>query len=382
MADYMNIPPDVKDEHYRYKMPRPIIKVEGRGNGIKTVLVNLQEMSEAMKVPLEYPLKYFGSELGAQSKWDAKNEKAIVNGQLDMTTVMQLLTDFIKKFVLCERCHLPETTIHINKHENIDLKCQACGHVTQVDPQEKICTFIVKNPPKQLLDREKSEEKKSEDEKREEDEREDESDEDFKQVKPIEDDKDVEWSEDVSEEAVRRRREEEGLSSRIQELTTIDDEEEELEINPVELFKEFLKTKPDATETQLLRATLKIKKDYELADKDCVCLLFEAFFDENIVSQIKNRAKIIRRFIKGQVSQKLILAYTEELLSKHEELIPYMSVILELYYDNELLEEEVILDWAKRKKGKFVKDATTVRKIKEAAKPFLNWLQEAQVEAQ
>jgi translation initiation factor 5 len=50
-ATYINIPSDVKDEHYRYKMEKMVLKVEGRGNGIKTVVPNMANVAEHLKVP-------------------------------------------------------------------------------------------------------------------------------------------------------------------------------------------------------------------------------------------------------------------------------------------------------------------------------------------
>lgn len=39
------------DPNYRYKMPRLIAKVEGRGNGIRTNIVNMGDIARALKRP-------------------------------------------------------------------------------------------------------------------------------------------------------------------------------------------------------------------------------------------------------------------------------------------------------------------------------------------
>jgi len=46
----------VSDQFYRYKMPRLIAKVEGKGNGIKTVIVNMVDVAKALNRPPTYPM--------------------------------------------------------------------------------------------------------------------------------------------------------------------------------------------------------------------------------------------------------------------------------------------------------------------------------------
>ncbi len=42
---------NVKDVHYRYKMEQMELKVEGRGNGIKTLVTNLADVAADLKIP-------------------------------------------------------------------------------------------------------------------------------------------------------------------------------------------------------------------------------------------------------------------------------------------------------------------------------------------
>lgn len=42
------------DPAYRYKMPKLQSKTEGRGNGIRTILINAKEVADALKRPPSY----------------------------------------------------------------------------------------------------------------------------------------------------------------------------------------------------------------------------------------------------------------------------------------------------------------------------------------
>jgi translation initiation factor 5 len=137
------------DAFYRYKMPRMVAKIEGRGNGIKTNVVNMVEIAKALARPASYTTKYFGCELGAQSKFDEKTGTSLVNGAHDTAKLAALLENFIKKYVQCYGCGNPETEIVITKTQMITLKCAACGFVSDVDMRDKLTTFIIKNPPEQ-----------------------------------------------------------------------------------------------------------------------------------------------------------------------------------------------------------------------------------------
>jgi len=124
-------------------MPRIITKIEGRGNGIKTVIVNMTEIAKALHVDPAYPTKYFGIELGAQSKYNEKTS-AIVNGQHQSSDLAKMLEKFIEKFILCPTCRLPEIKMEVKKH-NVIIDCAACGYNGIVPDNHKLVSYIVKD---------------------------------------------------------------------------------------------------------------------------------------------------------------------------------------------------------------------------------------------
>ena len=165
MAGFVNVRRDVDDKFYRYRyvhshpthlqpssflgsMPILLTKIEGKGNGIKTVVPNMSDVARALSRPPTYPTKFFGSELGAQTSVDEKNDRYIVNGAHDATRLRELLDGFIDKFVLCGSCKNPETDLIITKNEMIVRDCKACGERTSVDMRHRLSTYIIKNPPK------------------------------------------------------------------------------------------------------------------------------------------------------------------------------------------------------------------------------------------
>ena len=136
MAQIINIAgaQAIDDPEYRYKMPRIIGKVEGRGNGIKTAIPNMVDVASSLHRPPGEVTKFFGCELGAQTTYNDDTERSIVNGAHETRVLQDKLSVYIEKFVLCPACKLPETSYKI-KHEIIYHNCLACGAREPCDMQ-------------------------------------------------------------------------------------------------------------------------------------------------------------------------------------------------------------------------------------------------------
>lgn len=152
----VNVRRDVTDAFYRYKMEKIQTKIEGKGNGIKTVVVNLSSVAQSLARPGSYVIKYFGFELGAQTNIDPPDDRWIINGAHDAPKLQDYLDGFINKFVLCKKCKNPETDVVI-KDGRIVLDCKACGQRSEVDLRLKLSGFILKNQPKKGAKKDKAE---------------------------------------------------------------------------------------------------------------------------------------------------------------------------------------------------------------------------------
>lgn len=385
----LNVNRNVQDAFYRYKMPRLQAKVEGKGNGIKTVIVNMVDVARALARPPTYVTKYFGCELGAQTQFDIKNERYIVNGSHDAAKMQDMLDGFIKKFVLCEQCENPETVLKVKKNM-IGASCKACGHIYTMDMRHKVTTYIIKNPPEKEIDAHgesltKKKERKKGDKKGGSDEDEHDGPANGLHEKNGGDanDDDVDWGEDVSEEAVKARME--ALSGGLGGLV-IDNDMEKPENERMDIFHGFVKKKIQAgpLSAAVHKEIVGEAERLEIKNKAPIVLCELLFTDKMIKDKLvkKNKILLMRFCHENQKAQKYLMGGLEKTIESHEAvLLPKVPIILKEMYEEDIIEEEVTLDWAKKVSKKYVSKEMAA-KIHEKATPFVKWLKEAEEETE
>mgnify|MGYP001657991395 CR=1 FL=1 len=401
----VNIRRDVTDPFYRYKMEKLQAKVEGKGNGIKTVVVNLDSVAKSLSRPPAYLIKYFGFELGAQANAKPTDERWIINGSHDAPKLQDYLDGFISKFVLCKKCKNPETDVSI-KDEKITLDCKACGQRSDVDPRLKLSTFIVRNNPKggkkdkkkTRRERQKERSANGEQETSPGDSNNSENGDDVddapeagsddemtRQAQAIEAEveiKDDEWAVDVSEEAVKARAKE--LPSDLKRALVIEDVDDEGADGPSSYEQlgswivETAAEKGGVTNVTDVEIYLKAK-EFGIESKHKTCaVLAQSIFDEKIAKQVEGRAGLLKKMISSERHEKAFLGGTERFVGQdHPALVAQIPAILLGYYQNDVVSEETLKAWGAKTSKKYV-DIATSKKIHKAAKPFIEWLESAE----
>jgi translation initiation factor 5 len=361
----LNVNRNVIDPFYRYKMPRLQAKVEGKGNGIKTVIANMTDIAKALGRPATYPTKFFGCELGAQTNVDNKNERYIVNGEHDANKLQDLLDGFIKKFVLCPACDNPETVLTV-KRQVINSKCKACGHAFIIDPKHKLSTFIIKNPPPS---------ENGENEKKE------------NGGSPIDDRnngfefKENHNSDELDDDWAEPEEGEEKITDTIGKLIIHKDLEKSVDDRLDMLHQFFVKAKKDNT-IQDHKKLLNEAERLDLKTKASL-LLADVLFDADVLNQIKTYQILLYRFMKGDAkAQRHFLGGIEQLIEKHKDkLLPLAPNIIKSLYDHDLVEEEVILKWGEKPSSKYV-NKKFAQEIITKCHAVLKWLEEAEEETE
>lgn len=425
------------DKFYRYKMQRIQVKVEGKGNGIKTVVVNLSNVALSLARPGSHVIKWFGLDLGAQTNIDPPDDRWIINGSHDAAVLQKSLYIFIEKFVLCDDCGNPETELVI-KDDVIRKDCKACGATSKPVPPSNLTNFIIKNQPKKGKKDKKTKAERqaarrakqlglqndngngngsggddiSENGSNNNGDMNDDddagSDHEFNKVsaevaqvmeapKEVKDD---EWAVDMSEQAVKARQNQ--LPSEFRAKLVLggdDDDEGEGGGNPaydnlgnwvLEQVQEKGIDKVDDLAVYKKAKELGIESKYKT-----VMVLVQTLFNEDIVTQIPKRAGFLKQLVKdpkkaGKISekhQKALLGGLEHLLAREGKAHPKLMTpdvisnkILYQLYDKELITEDFVKKWGSKASKKYC-DLSTSRAIRRAAEPFIKWLDEAEEES-
>lgn len=433
MSGAINIGGDKADPTYRYKMPPLVTKIEGRGNGIKTVILNMSDIAKSLHIHPEYPTKYFGIEVGAQSRFSASTDRAVVNGSHQQADLAKILERFIQGFILCPTCKLPELKMSVKSQIKID--CAACGHNSVLKSTHKLTQYILKNPPNSLSGAKKKDEtedekgdkkkggkrehkkdkkkKKAEEdnddaeangddaEGSEEDVSEEESSPAEKQKKSKSKDKkervDEEevWYTDTSKEAQAARKEAEFAEARqAAEAASNIEKIIELSLKPGEKQNESATTAlkiflaNDGRTIPEIRAELKrVALARGLDQPGKYRTLVEALYDTAAPSDAKavaalfhTRAPLLAHFAEDRQSQLALVNAVEELLgTTHKEMIAAVPHVLQQLYNDDILDEETITGWYDSPpESSWLVKKDVAELVRARAKVFVEWLKTAE----
>lgn len=401
------------DQFNRYKMPPVMAKVEGRGNGIKTRIVNCSEVARALHRPPGYVCKFFGCELGAQTKIDDAAGVYIVNGAFQQNVLMDTLKKFIEMFVLCGKCNLPETDLKLKKNGNITQACNACGEEGLCDMTHKLCTFIINNPPDGKKKKDGAKGKGDKAARRalkakkaavgDDDSPEGEEDEKAKRRaarkaakkatevgEPIglsgdinfdefasgpgfingddDDEDEVEWSVDTSKEAEEARRRELGAAAAILERAPAEDEN-----GMARKLRAYLDDGKKPSKV--------VSKSEKLFGADDVIqgIMMASVVDETpatMVASVQERAVPVFKHFgvpMDVAAQATFCDYMDWAASHDKTIVPVLPHILKAMYDEDLIEEESIFKWYRKDGGR--------EDVRESVKVIVEWLENAEEES-
>lgn len=401
----INVGGDASDRSYRYKMPALVTKIEGRGNGIKTVVVNMADVAKALRCDPAYTTKYFGIELGAQTKWTEEKERAVVNGAHQTNDMQAILTRFIAKFILCAGCGLPEIKMEV-KRGTIRTDCAACGASNEIGGAHKLIGYIVKNAgdskkKKKKDKKEKKKDKKKKGKRKERDPSDDENSGDEKgepaaektepaavpAARSSKSSEPTAWYADTSAEAQEARKQAElnTMKKINREVDAIlaNARLENAERSPTTLFKVFMASAPEGT----VRSVAEIQSEaqrlqiaHSLDETKLIKTLIEALIDTSdlkaVPAQFTKHAEILALYTTRGASQ--LLQCLEEFVGVIEPgLLQRIPIILKNLFDAEVLTDEAIISWYDMPpENSWLVNKTVSAKVRQHAAPLVSWLQE------
>lgn len=397
---FVNIGGNSDDMNYRYKMPKMVTKIEGRGNGIKTVIVNMVDIAKALHVSPTYPTKFFGMELGAQSKFGA-DERAIVNGAHQQADLANLLNKFIAQFVLCPVCKYPEITLHV-KRDVIRLDCAACGLNDKIKTTHALTQYIVKHPPnnaKKMTAAPVVLNNMSGDSAAPSASAAAGGSTPAKPAAPtggrVEYVDNVEWATDSSKEAVDRRKQQEfaemthaahksEVQIKIDALVAAAEKAKEESANkqtpPMYVLKLFMLQR-ERTVDEIFLELKRLQLSRDIDDVSRVKVLMDAVIDvsdvKTIVDQFAKNAPLFKKLTSDSRGAQVFLWTLEDMVGvKEPKLLPRLPFILQKLYDLDVLDEASLIAWHESppETNHLVHDKEVGLEARNKAKPLIQWL--------
>ena len=116
------------DPSYRYQINNPIINVTGKNGNRTTWFINSELFAKSIQRHSDFFTKFISHKLSCPSKFDKEKNCQSLKGEYSLDIIIQYLQEFIKIYVLCEKCDYPDTKLLVNEKKIISLQCESCGH--------------------------------------------------------------------------------------------------------------------------------------------------------------------------------------------------------------------------------------------------------------
>lgn len=187
------------------------------------------------------------------------------------------------------------------------------------------------------------------------------------------DEEEEEWAEEVQENGE--------LEPQLSSLTISSDQDKSHE-EKLEMFFNFVDNKKKGGKIGTLYKELYNEAErLDIVDK-APYVLTEVLLSENILKELATCRNIFLRFCrKNHKCQKNLLTALEMLICQRfpDTLLPKTAHILKGLYDNDIIEEEILIDWQDKSSKKRVGKEMS-QQLHNRAAPFIKWLKEAEEE--
>lgn len=139
-------------------MTKLLVHIKGKGNGLVTVLSNLDDVAREVSRPPAYILRFLHLELDTITKGDRATRKWLVCGLHSPQKLEHLIEAFVSQFVTCSHCSSKTTVLFVNTKASpptVSWVCRDCCQTTLVDAtaessafrRQDLIDFIIKHPP-------------------------------------------------------------------------------------------------------------------------------------------------------------------------------------------------------------------------------------------
>ena len=130
MANKINIQGlnEILDPFYRYKMAKLNVAKQKNKIMINNFDVVCKDLDREPNILINYFKKKFNTSFTYKN-----NILTTTRTDVNYKEFEIVLREFIEKYVLCERCKLPETELHKGdgKNDEVTLICKCCSYVTK-----------------------------------------------------------------------------------------------------------------------------------------------------------------------------------------------------------------------------------------------------------